>query len=150
MKKLSCFLLFYTAVLFASAQIDVTNNGIFYISGSADTVTVAGNFTNASSASLTNNGRFYAKQNYTNNQASTPVGTGELTLNGTAAQSISTTSTSPFYKLTVNKATESATLSSAVEPSARRPLQSSSDRSGSRPDRWAANTGPVRRARRCR
>ena len=114
MKKLSCFLLFYTAVLFASAQIDVTNNGIFYISGSADTVTVAGNFTNASSASLTNNGRFYAKQNYTNNQASTPVGTGELTLNGTAAQSISTTSTSPFYKLTVNKATESATLSSAV------------------------------------
>ena len=62
-------------MLLTSAQVDITNNGILYITGSTDTVSVTGNFTNASSASLTNNGRFYAKQNYTNNQASTPVGT---------------------------------------------------------------------------
>lgn len=114
MKKISCFLLFYTTVNFAGAQVDVTNNGILYITGNTDTIAVTGSFTNASSASFTNNGRFYAKQNYTNNQASTPVGTGEVTLNGTGTQLISTTSTSPFYKLTVNKAAGLATLSSAV------------------------------------
>lgn len=114
MRKIICSLLFFCIVLSASAQVDLTNNGIFYITGNTDTVSVTGNFTNASSASLTNNGRFYAKQNYTNNQASTPVGTGELTLNGTGTQYISTTSTSPFYKLTINKASGIATLSSAV------------------------------------
>ena len=114
MKKIICSLLFFCTVLLVGAQVDVTNNGIFYISGNTDTVSVTGNFTNASFASLTNNGRFYAKQNYTNNQASTPVGTGELTLNGTGTQYIATTSTSPFYKLTVNKASGLATLSSAV------------------------------------
>lgn len=114
MKKTICFLVFYATVLLTSAQVDITNNGILYITGSTDTISVTGNFTNASSASLTNNGRVYAKQNYTNNQASTPVGTGELTLNGTGAQYLTTTSTSPFYKLTVNKASGLATLSSAV------------------------------------
>jgi hypothetical protein len=114
MKKIICFLLFCCLVLLVSAQVDVTNNGIFYITGSTDTVSVTGNFINTSSASLTNNGRFYAKQNYTNNQASTPVGTGELTLNGTGTQYITTTSTSPFYQFTVNKASGLATLSSAV------------------------------------
>lgn len=114
MKKIICLLVFCATVLLTSAQVDVTNNGVLYIAGSTDTLSVIGNFTNATSASLTNNGRFYAKQNYTNNQASTPVGTGELTLNGTGAQYISTTSTSPFYKLTVNKASGLATLASAV------------------------------------
>ncbi|HLO37820.1 MAG TPA: hypothetical protein VK173_05000, partial [Lacibacter sp.] len=114
MKKIICSLLSFCTVLLVGAQVDVTNNGIFYISGNTDTVSVTGNFTNASSASFTNNGRFYAKQNYTNNQASTPVGTGELTLNGTGAQYITTTSTSPFYKLTVGKASGIATLSSAL------------------------------------
>jgi fibronectin-binding autotransporter adhesin len=114
MKKIICSLLFYSTVLLATAQIDITNNGILYITGNTDTFSVAGNFTNATSASLTNNGRFYAKQNYTNNQASTPVGTGELTLNGTGTQYITTTSTSPFYQLTINKASGLATLSSSV------------------------------------
>ncbi len=114
MKKIICFLIFYSAVLLTSAQVDITNNGILYITGSTDTVSVTGNFTNVSSASLTNNGSFYAKQNYTNNQVSTPVGTGELILNGTGAQYISTTSTSAFYKLTINKASGLAALSSAV------------------------------------
>ncbi|QNA44864.1 T9SS type A sorting domain-containing protein [Lacibacter sediminis] len=114
MKKIICLLVFCSAVLLISAQVDVTNNGTLYITGNTDTISVIGNFTNASSASLTNNGLFYAKQNYTNNQASTPVGTGELTLNGTGAQYISTTSTSPFYKLTINKPSGLATLASAV------------------------------------
>ena len=68
MKKTGCSLLFYCLVLFATAQIDITNNGILYITGNTDTVAVSGNFTNTSSASFTNNGRFYAKENYTNNQ----------------------------------------------------------------------------------
>ena len=114
MRKIICSCLFFFAVLLASAQVDITNNGIFYITGNTDTVSVTGNFTNASSASLTNNGRFYAKESYTNNQASTPVGTGEFTFNGTGAQYITTTSTSPFYKLTINKASGLAMLSSAV------------------------------------
>lgn len=114
MKKIICLLVFCSTALLLSAQVDVTNNGTLYITGNTDTISVIGNFTNASSASLTNNGRFYAKQNYTNNQASTPVGTGELTLNGTGAQDISTTSTSPFYKLTINKVSGLARLASAV------------------------------------
>lgn len=114
MKKIICSCLFFCTVLLTSAQVDITNNGIFYITGNTDTVSVTGNFTNASSASLTNNGRFYTKESYTNNQASTPVGTGEFTFNGTGAQYITTTSTSPFYKLTINKASGLAMLSSAV------------------------------------
>ncbi|MEJ8817114.1 T9SS type A sorting domain-containing protein [Lacibacter sp. H407] len=114
MRKIICSCLFFCTVLLTNAQVDITNNGIFYITGNTDTVSVTGNFTNASSASLTNNGRFYVKESYTNNQASTPVGTGELTLNGTGAQYITTTGTSPFYKLTINKASGLATLSSAV------------------------------------
>lgn len=113
MKKLFCFFVFYTVVLVSNAQVDITNTGIFYIASGTDTVSVAGNFTNASTASFTNNGKFYAKEHYTNNQASTPVGTGELILNGAGAQSITTTSTSPFYKLTINKASGLAVLASA-------------------------------------
>lgn len=114
MKKMSCIFLFFLAVHFTHAQVDITNSGILYITGSTDTVSVTGNFTNTSSASFTNNGRFYAKQNYTNSQVSTPVGTGELTMNGTGTQLINTTSTSPFYKLTINKASGLTTLASAV------------------------------------
>jgi Secretion system C-terminal sorting domain len=114
MKKIICLLVFCSTLHLLSAQVDVTNSGTLYISGNTDTISVIGNFTNASSASLTNNGRFYAKQNYTNNQASTPVGTGELTLNGTGTQYISTTVSSPFYNLSINKSSGLATLASAV------------------------------------
>ncbi len=114
MKKLICFYAVCCAVHYTNAQIDLTNTGVLSIGSGTDTFSISGNFSNTSSASFTNNGKVYAKENYTNNQASTPVGTGELILNGTGAQSISTTSTSPFYRLTINKASGLATLASAV------------------------------------
>ncbi len=114
MKRIICFSLFFYAFV-TYAQVDVTNNGTLYITGSStDTFTVAGNFTNSSSASFTNNGKVYAKQNFINNQNSWTVGSGEVFLTGTAAQNISTTNTSPFYKLTINKASGLANLASAV------------------------------------
>lgn len=114
MKKIFCFCLFFCALI-TYAQVDVTNNGTLYITGSStDTLTVVGNFTNSSSATFTNNGKVYAKQNFTNNQSAWTVGTGELFLTGTGAQNISTTSNSPFYKLTVNKSSGLANLSSAI------------------------------------
>lgn len=114
MKKIFCFCLFFCALI-TYAQVDVTNNGTLYITGSStDTLTVVGNFTNSSSATFTNNGKVYAKQNFTNNQSAWTVGTGELFLTGTGAQNISTTSNSPFYKLTVNKSSGLAYLSSAI------------------------------------
>jgi hypothetical protein len=114
MKKIICFSVACYAVLFANAQIDVTNTGTLFIGSGTDTFSMAGNFTNRSTSALTNNARLYVKGNFTNEQASTAVGTGELILHGTGAQSINTTSTSPFYKLTINKVSGLATLSSAV------------------------------------
>lgn len=114
MKKIfsSCLLM---VALVTQAQVDVTNTGILYITGSStDTFTVAGHFTNNSSATFTNNGNVYAKQNFTNNQSAWTVGTGELFLTGTGTQNISTTSNSPFYKLTINKSLGLANLSSAI------------------------------------
>jgi hypothetical protein len=114
MKKIICFSLFFYALI-THAQVDVTNTGTLYITGSStDTLTVVGNFTNSSSASFTNNGKVYAKQNFTNNQSAWTVGTGELFLTGTGSQNISTTSNSAFYKLNINKASGLANLSSAI------------------------------------
>lgn len=104
----------FCCALLTQAQVDVTNNGILYIGSSTDIFSASGSFTNASSASLTNNGKMYMKQNFTNNQSATPVGTGELIMDGIVTQYISTTSNSPLYKLTINKASGLATLSSAV------------------------------------
>jgi fibronectin-binding autotransporter adhesin len=104
---------FFTGMV-AKAQTNVTNTGTLYLSGNTDVIFVSGSFTNASGSAFTNNGKLYVQQNFANNQASTPVGTGELILNGTAAQTIGTTTGSPFYKLTVDKASGIATLTSAV------------------------------------
>lgn len=102
------------AFLFAGAQTDLTNTGTLYIGSGTDTFSMSGNFTNLSTGSLNNNSRMFVKGNFVNQQVSTAVGTGELILNGTGAQFITTTSTSPFYKLNINKVSGLATLSSAV------------------------------------
>lgn len=96
------------------AQTDATNSGVFYIGSSTDTFFVNGHFTNSTTASLTNNGTIFAKQNFTNNQANWTAGTGEIILNGTGNQYISTANNSAFYKLTINKESGLASLSSAV------------------------------------
>lgn len=114
MKKITCFLLFCCAALVASAQMDLTNTGTLYIGSSTDTIFVNGNFSNNSSAAFSNNGKFYVKQNFANSQTSWTTGTGEVILNGSGAQLISSASGSPFYKLTINKSSGLATLSSAV------------------------------------
>jgi len=70
------------------AQVNLSNQGTFYVAGANDTVYINGDFENTSSAALTNNGRFYIKQNITNDQSSMAVGTGTLYLNGGSAQSV--------------------------------------------------------------
>ncbi|MBY0478158.1 MAG: T9SS type A sorting domain-containing protein [Chitinophagaceae bacterium] len=114
MKKIIGSLLFCSVVLFTTAQNDFTNTGTLYISGSTDTFFVNGHFTNSSAAALTNNGKFYTKQNFINSQTSWTIGTGEVILNGTGDQLISSVSNSAFYKLTINKSSGLATLASAV------------------------------------
>lgn len=90
------FLLLISAVSFSSnvslyAQIDLHNTGILHVSSSGDILFVNGNFTNINTATLTNNGNLYVKQDITNNQASMSVGTGSLYLNGTSGQSVNGT-----------------------------------------------------------
>jgi len=114
MKKIICSFFISCTALVSNAQVDVTNTGILSIGGSTDTFFVNGNFTNNSLAALTNNGKFYVKQNFTNSQTSWTVGTGEVILNGTGAQLIGSATSSPFYKLTINKSSELASLSSPV------------------------------------
>ncbi len=114
MKKIICSFLFCCTALFVSAQIDLTNTGTLYIGGSTDTFFVNGNFTNSSAAALTNNGKLYTKLNFANSQTSWSIGTGEIILNGTGTQLVSSAANSPFYKLTINKSSGFATLSSAV------------------------------------
>ena len=75
--------------LASSAQTDLTNTGTLKLSGNTDTLYITGAFTNSSSASLTNNGHLFVKQNLSNDQASMTVGTGKLYLNGSSAQTVS-------------------------------------------------------------
>ena len=71
------------------AQTDLTNTGTLKLTGNTDTLYITGTFTNSSSASLTNNGHLYVKQNLSNDQASMTVGTGKLYLNGSSTQTVS-------------------------------------------------------------
>ena len=104
MKKKSTLLL--SGLLFASlislAQADLRNEGTLYVSSATDTIYINGAFTNTSTAALTNNGRFYIKQNLSNSQASMAVGTGTLYLNGSATQIVSGTQIFKTYNLQTN------------------------------------------------
>ena len=114
MKKLYFFSVICCTFLHVNAQTDFTNTGVLHIGNGTDTVSISGNFANFSTSTLTNHGKLFLKGNFTNEQISTAAGTGELILHGTGAQIITTTSTSPFYKLTINKPSGLATLGSAV------------------------------------
>jgi hypothetical protein len=80
-------LLFLNVV--ANAQVAVTNTGTLYIKTNTDIFYAAGNFTNTSSAALTNNGSLYINGNITNDQASMAAGSGTLILNVKGLQTIS-------------------------------------------------------------
>lgn len=84
------------------AQVNMTNQGMFYVAGANDTVYINGDFENTSAAALTNNGRFYIKQNVTNNQSSMAAGTGTLYLNGSSAQSVGGSQSFKTYNLVTN------------------------------------------------
>ncbi len=84
------------------AQVDLQNTGILYASSSGDILFINGNFTNTSTAALTNNGALLVKQNLVNDQASMAVGSGTLTMNGTLAQIVSGSQTFKTYNLITN------------------------------------------------
>jgi hypothetical protein len=88
MKKYLLHQLLIFAGLAAGAQTGLTNHGSLKISpGSA--MTVFGAFQNNSGAGFVNDGNLYVRGNLQNSQASISPGTGILTLNGTALQTIS-------------------------------------------------------------
>jgi hypothetical protein len=73
-----------------SAQDAVTNSGNLQIHSGAS-VAGFGNFTNTTTAVLTNNGNLYLKANISNSEAGMPIGTGTLYINGSSAQSLNGT-----------------------------------------------------------
>jgi hypothetical protein len=83
-------------------QVDLYNTGTLYSSNSSDILYINGNFTNTSSATLTNSGSLYVRLDLSNSQASMAVGTGTLYLNGTTSQSVSGTQTFKTYHLNTN------------------------------------------------
>jgi len=102
MKKLLSLSFIILVAQIASAQTAATNTGILYISGSTDIFYAANDFTNNSGSLLTNNGQLYVKGNLSNAQASMAIGTGLLTLNGTAAQAVNGTQAFKTFNLTTN------------------------------------------------
>jgi len=88
--------------MLAQSQTNLQNNGIFYISGGSDIVYINGAFTNAATASLTNNGNLHVRQDLTNNQAGMAAGTGTLYLNGSIAQILGGTQTFRTNHLNTN------------------------------------------------
>lgn len=89
--RTNIFLLFVLCLSFIAtkAQTNLYNNGALKLSVSGDILYITGNFTNTSSASLTNNGQLYVLRDISNDQSSMSAGTGTLFLNGSVAQTIS-------------------------------------------------------------
>lgn len=96
--------LFIAGLLFISiaAHSQVTNTGILYIKSNSDIFCSAGDFTNTSVASFTNNGSFYVKGNLSNSQSSMSAGSGTLFLNGSSAQAVNGSQPFLTYNLNTN------------------------------------------------
>ena len=101
MKKVFLQITFLFFVFFANAQQAFNNSGNLQIHPGTS-LTGFGNFTNASSGVLVNNGSFYIKGNLTNNQASMAAGTGTLYLNGSSAQAVNGSRTFKTNNLETN------------------------------------------------
>jgi hypothetical protein len=84
-----------------NAQDVMQNNGNMQIHSGAS-MTGFGNFTNASTATLINNGALYVKGNLSNDQASMSAGTGTLYLNGSSAQAVNGSQAFKAYNLNTN------------------------------------------------
>jgi hypothetical protein len=87
--------------VYANAQQAFNNNGNLQIHSGAS-VAGLGNFTNASSGVLVNNGSLYIKGNLTNNQASMSAGSGTLFLNGSSLQTVTGSQVFKAYNLETN------------------------------------------------
>ncbi len=95
-------LAFFFAFSIVHAQVELHNSGILFLANNADTLFINGNFTNTSTAALSNNGIIQIKQNLVNDQVSMPAGTGTLYLNGMAAQTVSGSQVFKTYGLVTN------------------------------------------------
>ena len=85
--------------LVAGAQVNVTNQGVLFISSSTDILYINGDFSNNATGSLTNNGKLYVSQALTNDQSSMSAGIGTLYLNGSASQLVSGSQVFKTYNL---------------------------------------------------
>ena len=101
MKRAALSILSLLICVFTNAQQALTNSGNLQIHPGAS-VRSFGNFTNNSSAALTNNGSLYIVGNLTNDQASMSTGTGTLYLNGSSAQSVGGVQPFKTYNLVSN------------------------------------------------
>src|SRR5205085_9737468 len=86
-----------------NSQDAVINSGNLEIHSGAS-VAGFGNFTNTTTAVLTNNGNLYLKGNISNSEAGMPIGTGTLYINGSSAQSLNGTQEFITLNLTSNNA----------------------------------------------
>lgn len=98
MKKIFIPVAVFLCCVSANGQQAFRNNGNLQIHGSAS-MAGFGDFTNASSATLINNGSLYIGGNITNDQASMSAGSGMLYLNGSSQQTIGGTQTFKTFGL---------------------------------------------------
>ncbi len=98
MKRIFIPLMVFLCCISANGQQAFRNNGNLQIHGSASMIGF-GDFTNASSATLLNNGSLYIGGNITNDQASMSAGSGMLYLSGSSQQTIGGTQTFKTFGL---------------------------------------------------
>ena len=84
-----------------NAQEAFTNNGNLQIHPGAS-IAGFGNFLNASTSALVNNGSLYVRGSATNNQSSMAIGTGTLYFNGIALQAVNGTQPFRTFNLVTN------------------------------------------------
>lgn len=87
--KFLLFPAFCLSFTLINAQTDLYNGGILKLSTPADILYISGNFTNTSTASLTNNGQLNVLRDLSNDEVSMNAGTGILFLNGSMVQTVS-------------------------------------------------------------
>lgn len=97
-------LLFSIIVTFTrlSAQVDLHNSGILFMSGTSDILFINGSFNNSTGAALTNRGHLYITRDLTNVQAFGTITAGTLYLSGTSMQSVGGSNPFETFDLVTN------------------------------------------------
>ncbi len=97
--------IFFFLCIFAeisSAQTGLQNNGNLRVH--SGNISIVGNMTNSSSATLVNNGNIYVKANLINDEVSMSAGTGTLYFSGSSAQALNGSAVFKTYNLVTNNA----------------------------------------------